>query len=235
MRFALLERINPFVKVVTILICGIILAFTKSWKLDIAVMVVCLAILVFGTRCKWSTLFKTFIPALLIAAAVFYSGLVFGKPDNSIDNIYSAATMGAALLMGSRILAYVSLGLMFILSSDQEEFVISLMQQGHVKPKFAYGVLAALNLLPTLQQEWKEVCLAYQVRGKKTGLLPIGPLFNTLVNSIRWSENVAMAMESKGFDGDGVRTFFVVTKVTAGDICFSIICFALTLAGMIFV
>lgn len=231
MRFHWLECVNPFVKAVTILICGIVLAFTKSWQLAIAIAIVCLISLILGTHCKWSAIAKTFGPAILIAAAVFYSGLVFGKPDTSAEHIYSASTMGAALLMSSRILAYVSMGLAFALSSDREEFVMSLMHQAHLKPKFAYGVLAALHLLPTLQREWQEVCLAYEVRRRKKGLF--GPLFNTLVNSIRWSENVAMAMESKGFDGDGKRTYAVVTHVRAGDIMFVLSCFVLLAIGII--
>ena len=34
-----------------------------------------------------------------------------------------------------------------------------------------------------------------------------------LVNGIRWSESVAMAMESKGFCGDAPRTSYSVPKV----------------------
>lgn len=108
MRFHWLERVNPFVKAVTILLCGIVLAFTKSWQLAVAIAVVCLVSLVLGTHCKWSSMAKTFGPAILIAAAVFYSGLVFGKPDTGAEPIYSASTMGAALLMSSRILANAS-------------------------------------------------------------------------------------------------------------------------------
>ena len=71
MRFHWLERVNPFVKAVTILLCGIVLAFTKSWQLAVAIAVVCLVSLVLGTHCKWSSMAKTFGPAILIAAAVF--------------------------------------------------------------------------------------------------------------------------------------------------------------------
>lgn len=233
MRFTWLEHMNPSVKAVTILLCGVVLVFTKSWKLNLAVMLVCLAALAIGTRCKWGMFCKTFGLALLIAAAVFYSGLVFGKPDTSTEQIYAAATMGSAMLMSSRILAYVSMGLLFALSSDRKEFVASLMHQCHLKPKFAYGVLAALHLLPTLQQEWQEVRLAYEVRGRRKGIF--GPLFNTLVNSIRWSENVAMSMESKGFDGDGERSFFIVTEIRATDVLIAAAALMLLAVGMILI
>ena len=233
MRPTVLEKINPFIKVVTILVCGILMALTSSWKLNLAVLIAALLALLLLSNCKLSSLVKTFVPVILLAGAVFVSGMSYGKSAAQSASIYDVASMDSALLLSTRILAYVGMGMMFALSTDQKEFIMSLMHQAHVKPKFAYGVLAAVNLIPPLRREWDEVNLAYRARKKRTGLLPIGPLFNTLVNGIRWSENVAMAMESKGFDGDGSRTFAITTRVRAGDICFAVLCIGLMAAGMI--
>lgn len=233
MRPTVLEKINPFIKVVTILVCGILMALTSSWKLNLAVLIAALLALLLLSNCKLSSLVKTFVPVILLAGAVFVSGMSYGKSTAQSASIYDVASMDSALLLSTRILAYVGMGMLFALSTDQKEFIMSLMHQAHVKPKFAYGVLAAVNLIPTLRREWDEVNLAYRARKKRTGLLPIGPLFNTLVNGIRWSENVAMAMESKGFDGDGSRTFAITTRVRAGDICFAVLCIGLMAAGMI--
>lgn len=233
MRPTVLEKINPFIKVVTILVCGILMALTSSWKLNLAVLIAALLALLLLSNCKLSSLVKTFVPVILLAGAVFVSGMSYGKSVAQSASIYDVASMDSALLLSTRILAYVGMGMVFALSTDQKEFIMSLMHQAHIKPKFAYGVLAAVNLIPTLRREWDEVNLAYRARKKRTGLLPIGPLFNTLVNGIRWSENVAMAMESKGFDGDGSRTFAITTRVRAGDICFAVLCIGLMAAGMI--
>lgn len=233
MRPTVLEKINPFIKVVTILVCGILMALTSSWKLNLAVLIAALLALLLLSNCKLSSLVKTFVPVILLAGAVFVSGMSYGKSAAQSASIYDVASMDSALLLSTRILAYVGMGMLFALSTDQKEFIMSLMHQAHVKPKFAYGVLAAVNLIPTLRREWDEVNLAYRARKKRTGLLPIGPLFNTLVNGIRWSENVAMAMESKGFDGDGSRTFAITTRVRAGDICFAVLCIGLMAVGMI--
>ena len=233
MRPTVLEKINPFIKVVTILVCGILMALTSSWKLNLAVLIAALLALLLLSNCKLSSLVKTVVPVILLAGAVFVSGMSYGKSAAQSASIYDVASMDSALLLSTRILAYVGMGMVFALSTDQKEFIMSLMHQAHIKPKFAYGVLAAVNLIPTLRREWDEVNLAYRARKKRTGLLPIGPLFNTLVNGIRWSENVAMAMESKGFDGDGSRTFAITTRVRAGDICFAVLCIGLMAAGMI--
>ena len=42
MRPTVLEKINPFIKVVTILVCGILMALTSSWKLYLAVLIAAL-------------------------------------------------------------------------------------------------------------------------------------------------------------------------------------------------
>jgi len=58
-----------------------------------------------------------------------------------------------------------------------------------------------------------------------------------LVNSIRWSECVAMAMESKGFNPDGAagdRTYYSVPAVRWYDWVCGIACLAAISAGMIF-
>lgn len=71
MRFHWLERVNPFVKAVTILLCGIMLAFTKSWQLAVVTTIVCLLSLILGTHCRLPAIAKIFGPVILIAAAIF--------------------------------------------------------------------------------------------------------------------------------------------------------------------
>lgn len=224
MRKDMLEKINPFVKAIAMILCCAILAATKSWRVNVSVLVGAFIMMIFFSRCSLKQLAGIFIPIVFISITVFISGLAYGDPEAASGSLYQVTSVYSALLLSTRILAYVSLGLLFALTMDPTEFVMSLMHQGRLKPKFAYGVLAAFNLIPTLRREWDEVVLAYHVRQKKTGIIPFGPLFNTLVNGIRWSENVAMAMESKGFDGESKRTYAMVTKIRPADILFAAGC-----------
>lgn len=233
MRIKLLEKINPMVKVVTILILCVMMALTRSWQVNLWIFGVNMALLLLLSGCSLKRLFGTLLPVCLLAGAVFVSGLLNGKAEQTASSIYQVTTVGSALMLSTRILAYVSFGLLFALSTDPREFIMSLMHQAKLKPKFAYGVLAAYHLVPTLRREWDEVNLAYLARQKSTGVLPLGPLFNTLVNGIRWSENVAMAMESKGFDGEAKRTFRMVTRVSARDFAWAACMLALMTVNML--
>ena len=60
------------------------------------------------------------------------------------------------------------------------------------------------------------------------------PVFTMLVNSVRWSESVAMAMESKGFCGTASRTYYTVPKVHAADLLAAALAVGGVIAGMVF-
>ena len=55
-----------------------------------------------------------------------------------------------------------------------------------------------------------------------------------LVNSVRWSESVAMAMESKGFCGDAPRSYYTVPRVRAYDLAASAAAVGGLVLGMLF-
>ena len=54
-----------------------------------------------------------------------------------------------------------------------------------------------------------------------------------MVNCLRWSESIAMAMESKGFDGDGKRTYYYVTRVHWYDGAFLVVLNGAIGAGLV--
>lgn len=229
MRAALLEKVNPFVKAATILLCGLLLACFGSVFVNLATAVLCFGGLVLFSRCRFGSLLRLLAPALLLAAALFCTGLFFGA-ETASHRAFTAESLSAAALLASRILGYVGLGGLFALSTDSQAFVTALMLQGHIKPKFAYGILAAFHLLPAISRELSQAQLACQVRGMR--LAPWKPLFNALVNCIRWSETMAMAMESKGFDGNESRTCRTPTTLGRGDVLFAGLCL-LAMAGAV--
>ena len=55
-----------------------------------------------------------------------------------------------------------------------------------------------------------------------------------LVNGIRWSESVAMAMESKGFCDGAPRSFYTVPTVHWYDWAGAAVCIGSILLGMVF-
>ena len=190
------------------------------------------------------SLVKLLLPISIVLAALFMTGYQnadqalntnFATGTHNLGNLENMTPVYLGLQLCTRVMGYVGLGLLFAMTTPAEDLILSLMHQAHVKPKFAYGILAAFHLIPEIARELEDAKLAYKVRGINVGMLSLKPFFAAMVNCIRWSENLAMAMESKGFDGDGARTFDRTLRVHFYDIIYVVIVPALVLAGTLLV
>ena len=241
-----LEKWNPSIKVLTTLVCVILLSFQYLISLNLIVFLGALLLLVLFSNAGCRQLIRILVPALLAAAGLFIMGLYYARGSSitaadmeSLQAVPYAvrAAMStnfvAAAQLATRLLAYAGLGILFTLTTDGTLFIASLMHQCRLSPKFAYGILAAIHLLPDMVREYNAVKLAFASRRKPVHFWNLQPVFVMLVNSIRWSEAVAMAMESKGFYGEGKRTCYLVPKVRWYDWALSIFLIAEVIVGML--
>src|SRR5487761_632821 len=72
-----------------------------------------------------------------------------------------------------RLMAIALPGLLVFGSTDAVDLTDSLVQQLRVPPRFAYGALAALRLLPLLSAEWDTIHRARRARGIDAGRSPV--------------------------------------------------------------
>lgn len=143
-------------------------------------------------------------PLLVSASGVGLTNAVFGD---------SADPWFAGLAIALRVLAVALPGVAVVLAIDPTDLADSLVQQLHVPPRFAYGALAALRLLPLLSQEWRTLGMARRARGIDAGGNPArrmqvfaGQVFALLVGAVRRGTRLALAMDARGFDSTGPRT-----------------------------
>ena len=243
----MLERWNPTVKAFTVLVCVILLSFEYLVSLNLLVLAVCLLLLIFGSRVPLRKISVLLLPACIAAFGLFIMGLYYARGSNAqpVDlgslsampyavRAALSQNLTTALQLATRLLAYAGLGILFALSTDGDFFIASLLHQCRLSPKFAYGILAAFHLMPGMAREYQQVRTAFAVRGLKTGPLSLKPIFTMLVNSVRWSESIAMAMESKGFCGDAPRTYYIIPKVHALDLVGAALAIGGVVLGMIF-
>ena len=241
------EKLNPSVKAITILIAAILIALQYITLLNTIIFVSSIMILLLFSEVKIKQLISILIPALMAAFGIFLMGLYYAKNNTGITTNLSnfanepyavraalSTNFNSAVALATRLLAYSGLGIFFALTTDGEEFVASLIHQCGMSPKFAYGIIAAVNMLPQMVRENKTVKLAYKIRGIKVRFFSSRVLFTMLVNSIRASESLALAMESKGFTGNKDRTYYSITKIHWYDILFSFALLGGIILGMIF-
>ncbi|MGI6080061.1 MAG: ATP-binding cassette domain-containing protein [Candidatus Avilachnospira sp.] len=246
--FGFASLLNPSVKAVTVLILALILAFQYNTELNISVFACCMALTLFFSGKRRPGEFKILIPAVIAAAGMFFMGLYFSRGQSITDALgeggghaaisyavqtAAAGNLGNALALGSRILAYAGLGIFFVLSTEPEEFVTSLIKQLKLPVKFGYGILAALHMVPDIRREYDVIRLAFRIRGVPVRALSAKAVFVMLVNCIRRSDNVAMAMESKGFSGEDDRSCYSQPKVRARDLIFALASIAAVIAASV--
>ena len=240
-----LEKLNPTVKAATALVCVVLLSCQYLVSLNTAVFVLSLLLLGLFSRVRMKRLCGLLLPATVAAFGLFVTVYAHGRSGTAaaVDAVSSVpyavrAAMAAgwypALQLSTRLLAYAGFGMLFALSTEGEDFIFSLMHQCRLSAKFAYGILAAIRLMPNMVREFKSVRLAFRARGLRVRWYSLPPVFTMLVNAIRWSECVAMAMESKGFDGEKPRTHTVVPVIRWYDGVFFFGWTALLILGMCF-
>lgn len=218
-----LETINPSCKLIGFLLLTFALAFVHHPVLNLAVFAAAV-ILILTSGANKKAFFVPMIPVGILAVGLFFTGYRFTRTAASTVNMASLhignGQVWNGLIFSSRVLVYAGIGLLFALTTDRIRMIRSFHRQLHMPQVFAYGLLAAWGLLPQMMLEYKRTRMAFRARGIR--VLPFSPalLVTLLVKSVRWSEELSIAMESKGFSPGGKRTQFEPETVRKRDIAF---------------
>lgn len=235
-----LEELNPSIKALAVMISAITLSFSYSIELNILNFLICIILLASCSRVKFSRLLRSLAPAVLMAIGLLMTGLLYtngGEEAYSGSFIVSSISIGSlynGIQLATRVFAFLGLGMLFSMTTKPKFFVDSLQHQAKFSPKFAYGILASLNLLPSIKEELYQAKLALKARGVYVGIFSLKPVFSMFVNTIYWSEALDIAMRSKGFDSEGKRSYYEVTKVYKKDIFFCLIICSIQILGLIY-
>ncbi len=228
-----MRSINPAIKFISLLAVTFFLAYRFDPVLNFAVFLISVAaMLLSGVRLKKLCLYM--IPVLIVAVGMFFTGYRFSAdhsmPVTTADFLISDSRWWNGLAQAGRVLAYAGLGYLFALTTDRIFLIRSFKDQFHLPQIFVYGLLAAWGIVPHMMQEYKRTKAAFRARG--LSVVPVSPalLKPLLVKSVRWSEELAIAMESKGFSGHEKRTDYAPVHIQIKDILFLIVCAAFLFA-----
>ncbi|WP_102263124.1 energy-coupling factor transporter transmembrane component T family protein [Mesobacillus jeotgali] len=227
----LLNEMNPSIKALSILVCILILSIFFDPVTPLLSLVMTIAItFVFGkiNFKKWILLFS---PFLFMAIVYVWSSLLFPRVDPGDSVIWewkfitiTAEGFQRSLSLGLRVLSFASLSLLFALTTNPINFLLSLMQQCRLSPKIAYSIMAGYQFLPLIKDEFEIIRSAHRIRGAGRTLTLRDKIkeikryaIPLLATGIRKAERTAVAMESKGFTGDRNREFYKIITVSKKD------------------
>lgn len=164
------------------------------------------------------------------ANAFFYTPLP-GRPvtilwqAGGVRIVLEGIRVGISLTL--RMLAIVTLSILFVATTDPTDFVLSLIQQARFPFRLGYGILVAYRFLPLWRTELEIIRAAHRIRGAGERPTLRGrweqlqryavPL---LASAIRKSERVAIAMDSKAFGALPKRTYYRDVHVRRMDWAF---------------
>ena len=222
-----LKQVNPSCKLICLLLVTLALAFAHDPVFNLIGFAVCLLLLL-TSGASVKRVLVLLLPIALLAFGAFMTGYRFSTntdmPTRIAQILSSDSRIWNGWMFASRVLIYASIGYLFAFTTDRVQMIRSFQKQLHMPQLFAYGLLAAWGIFPHMMQEYRRTRAAFRARGRR--VLPFSPslLRPLLVKSVRWSEALSVAMESRGFSGRAKRSEFEPVRMRPGDWVFAAAC-----------
>ena len=197
-------RINPSVQLGISFVLSIVILFTKSWELNIAMMLAAIVMILLFRRQTWSRIAKLGCGLSVIMIIYFLSVYLHPNENTLVRSVENGAFL-TSLELSSRILALGFVGISLTTSIDKNEFIASLIKQLKVPVEIAFSILVAINFLTLIQTEYEQSKLALRIRGVSGGAVYFKALTTMMIRLIRQSEYTAMAMELRGFSKERIQ------------------------------
>ena len=213
-RESVLGRTNPLVKLGIALAWLLGLGLTLDARPPLILTVIAIFAGIQLGAIPIETLGRRLAPLTLAALGVALANLLFSvhNPDPLAHELarigplrITEEAVAAAAGVGARVASIVSVGVVFALTTDSTRLVDSLVQLGRVSPRFAYGALAAYQAVPRLARDLGTLRGARRMRGLREWHPRL--LVGLLVRAIRHADQLAIAMDARGF-GAGPRSVY---------------------------
>lgn len=211
-------RINPSVQLGISFILSIVILFTKSWELNIAMMLAAIVIILLFRRQTWSKIAKLGC-GLSVITIIYFLSVYLHPNENTLVRSVENGSFLTSLELSSRILALGFVGISLTTSIDKNEFIASLIKQLKVPVEIAFSILVAINFLTLIQTEYEQSKLALRIRGISGGAVYLKALTTMMIRLIRQSEYTAMAMELRGFSKERIQR--MKPSITIIDLMYS--------------
>ncbi|MGN1407673.1 energy-coupling factor transporter transmembrane component T family protein [Lactobacillus sp.] len=197
---------NPSLKFLLTLIISLELSFRVSLITNLIVCTLALIFLIYK-KIKPKALGAMLFAAGLAAFTVFTSGYWFSDHPN----------LWYALDIASRVFVYTLTTACLTITTTAEEMARSLEQNLHLPSKFAYGTLAALNIIPKMAAAVKQIRVAGMMRGVYLSFWSPTLYFKAILVALSSADNLAQGMESHGYVEGAPRSTIVEVPLTKKD------------------
>ncbi|MCL2763377.1 MAG: energy-coupling factor transporter transmembrane protein EcfT [Treponema sp.] len=133
-------------------------------------------------------------------------------------HLFFGRGLSAGLMIGCRIIALVTLMPMLTMTTDPQLLAFGITQLG-VPYRAAHVITAALNMIPSFEEEARVIMDARRLRGMQAVRFRAYPaiVLPLMFKAMRQAQMAALAMDSRAFGAYRTRTFIRKTKFSALD------------------
>lgn len=197
---------NPSVKFLLVFLISLEISIKASLTTNILVLILALLYLLWKRIKFKDLLLLLFVP--LIAAFTIFATLYWFSAHP--DHYY-------AWVLASRVYVYVLSISCLAKTTTAAELARSFEQNLHLPSKFAYGVLAALNIIPRMKMAVKQIRVAGMMRGVYLSFWSPVLYFKAILVALSSAENLAQGMESHGYVEGQQRSAIVKIPLKSSD------------------
>ncbi len=218
---------DPRVKLFWTIICttGAIIFNRPCWMLGLSIFTLVGAIVLGNDMKTFIARFKGFLPLLLMVALVQIIFVRSGEPLLLYKDITLISKVGLIRGLGTAMRFFVILCSSSVMAAENKRrFIVALTNTG-VPYLFSFLLMTALRFLPFFSSSFEDALVAIQLRGIQPKTIPWQKrlrLYGSLVlpvvaDAIVKAQNLAMAMEARGFGALTRRTSYIKVRMTAKD------------------
>ncbi len=242
-----LQQVNPILKLLSLLMVIAVMVNVFDPWIPFAIIVLTIILLRWlgGIPLKVIGLFL--LPFSFFALSFVWISVLFPR-ERGTDILFQLWFVPVAmenvltgLALGLRSLVFALWSLLFVLTTEPTKLMLGLVQHCKLPPRFGYGMMAAYRFIPLFRQELNQIRAAHQLRGMgeakslrgrweqlKRYAIPL------LAGAIRKAERVAIAMESKGFDGSRERSYYRQISWTRYDVRYGVLLLVIVASILMF-
>ena len=212
----IISKTDPRIKLIMLIVISTLALITRDLTRLAAILLIAVVIAVPG-RSGLLALLRQWRNMLSLILSLFIIQCLFvrtGAPVLTVGSfvLIRADGLQMALMTGVR-LAIITASAMIIMTSPPRDYLLALTQW-QIPYEIVFMVLAAMRFIPILREEAENVLCAVQMRGtriKKTGPIHRVKVYLRIMipvaaRAIRRSEQMSIAMESRGFRSKPERT-----------------------------
>jgi len=216
-----IHHMDPLTKLLFVFISVAVTYILPIHAFVIIVTIVTYVLLAIG-KVIWRVIPIIGVSIVLIVSIVIVQGLFHPENEEVLFSIWGASFykegLSYALLLTLRVVNMLGAFSVLILTTRADELMERLIKKG-MSPKIGYIFLSVLQLIPQMRITMGKITDAQASRGMKTkgnlfirmkAFIPlIGPV---ILNSLNDTRDRAIALEIRGFDRRGKKTFLNETR-----------------------